>query len=145
MCIRDSDLHFAMVPILCGLIPLFFLRWRLNLLSVSEAEARSMGVNTRLLRLLVILCATLATAASVSISGMIGWPGVSFEHIFAFGITDTVNHFTCNALQIYIRLGLDVYKRQPSNTASNVSSSSFFNASEVALPNRMPDASTAAL
>ena len=54
--VRLDDLHFAMVPILCGLIPLFFLRWRLNLLSVSEAEARSMGVNTRLLRLLVIIC-----------------------------------------------------------------------------------------
>ena len=40
--VRLDDLHFAMVPILCGLIPLFFLRWRLNLLSVSEAEARSM-------------------------------------------------------------------------------------------------------
>ena len=52
--VRLDDLHFAMVPILCGLIPLFFLRWRLNLLTVSEAEARSMGVNTRLLRLLVI-------------------------------------------------------------------------------------------
>lgn len=79
--VRLDDLHFAMVPILCGLIPLFFLRWRLNLLTVSEAEARSMGVNTRLLRLLVILCATLATAASVSISGMIGWVGLVIPHI----------------------------------------------------------------
>ena len=79
--VRLDDLHFAMVPILCGLIPLFFLRWRLNLLSVSEAEARSMGVNTRLLRLLVILCATLATAASVSISGMIGWVGLVIPHM----------------------------------------------------------------
>ena len=79
--VRLDDLHFAMVPILCGLIPLFFLRWRLNLLTVSEAEARSMGVNTRLLRLLVILCATLATAASVSISGMIGWVGLVIPHL----------------------------------------------------------------
>ena len=79
--VRLDDLHFAMVPILCGLIPLFFLRWRLNLLTVSEAEARSMGVNTRLLRLLVILCATLTTAASVSISGMIGWVGLVIPHI----------------------------------------------------------------
>ena len=44
--VRLDDLHFAMVPILLGLIPLFFLRWRLNLLTISEAEARSMGVNT---------------------------------------------------------------------------------------------------
>ena len=79
--VRLDDLHFAMVPILCGLIPLFFLRWRLNLLSVSEAEARSMGVNTRLLRLLVILCATLITTASVLISGVIGWVGLVIPHL----------------------------------------------------------------
>ena len=79
--VRLDDLHFAMVPILLGLIPLFFLRWRLNLLTVSEAEARSMGVNTRLLRFVIIICATLATAASVSISGMIGWVGLVIPHI----------------------------------------------------------------
>ena len=79
--VRLDDLHFAMVPILLGLIPLFFLRWRLNLLTISEAEARSMGVNTKLLRLAVIVCATLTTAASVSISGMIGWVGLVIPHI----------------------------------------------------------------
>ena len=79
--VRLDDLHFAMLPILLGLIPLFFLRWRLNLLTISEAEARSMGVNTKLLRLAVIVCATLATAASVSISGMIGWVGLVIPHI----------------------------------------------------------------
>lgn len=79
--VRLDDLHFAMDPILLGLIPLFFLRWRLNLLTISEAEARSMGVNTKLLRLAVIVCATLTTAASVSISGMIGWVGLVIPHI----------------------------------------------------------------
>ena len=97
--VRLDDLHFAMVPILCGLIPLFFLRWRLNLLSVSEAEARSMGVNTRLLRLLVILCATLATAASVSISGMIGWVGLVIPHICRLLVgQDTQRLLPCSML-----------------------------------------------
>ena len=40
-----------------------------------------MGVNTRLLRCVIIVCATLATAASVSISGMIGWVGLVIPHI----------------------------------------------------------------
>lgn len=79
--VRLGDLHFAMIPILLGLLPLFLLRWRLNLLTISEAEARSMGVNTGLLRLVVIACATLVTAASVSISGMIGWVGLVIPHI----------------------------------------------------------------
>ena len=97
--VRLDDLHFAMVPMLCGLIPLFFLRWRLNLLSVSEAEARSMGVNTRLLRLLVILCATLATAASVSISGMIGWVGLVIPHICRLLVgQDTQRLLPCSML-----------------------------------------------
>ncbi len=79
--VRLRDLHFAMLPIALGLLPLLSFRWRINLLSVSEAEARSMGVDTGKLRLLVIACATLVTAGSVSISGMIGWVGLVIPHI----------------------------------------------------------------
>lgn len=78
--IKSSDLHFAAIPILVGLVPLFLLRWRINLLTVSEAEARSMGIETGRLRLLVIICATLMTSASVSVSGMIGWVGLAIPH-----------------------------------------------------------------
>ena len=78
---RGVDIRFAILPMALGLIPLLLIRWRLNLLTISEAEARSMGVNTKLLRLAVIVCATLATAASVSISGMIGWVGLVIPHI----------------------------------------------------------------
>lgn len=78
--VRGRDVRFAALPILLGLIPLLLLRWRINLLTLSEAEARSMGVDTRRLRLLVIFCATLMTAASVSISGMIGWVGLVIPH-----------------------------------------------------------------
>ena len=78
--VRGRDVRFAALPILLGLIPLLLLRWRINLLTLSEAEARSMGVDTRRLRFIVILCATLMTAASVSISGMIGWVGLVIPH-----------------------------------------------------------------
>lgn len=77
--VRSKDL-LAAIPILGGLIPLFLLRWRINLLTTGEEEARSMGVNTGALRLGIILCATLVTAASVSISGMIGWVGLVIPH-----------------------------------------------------------------
>ena len=63
-----------------GLVPLWILSWRMNLLTLGEEEARSMGVNTRLLRFTVILCATLLTAASVAVSGMIGWVGLVIPH-----------------------------------------------------------------
>lgn len=78
--ILGRDVRFAALPILLGLVPLLLLRWRINLLTLSEAEARSMGVDTRRLRLVVIFCATLMTAASVAISGMIGWVGLVIPH-----------------------------------------------------------------
>jgi iron complex transport system permease protein len=78
--IRLADLPFAAVPILAGLIPLFLLRWRINLLTVGDDEAKSLGVNTGRMRLIVIVCATLVTAASVAVSGMIGWVGLVIPH-----------------------------------------------------------------
>ena len=78
--IKARDVQFAALPILVGLIPLWLLRWRVNLLTVSEAEARSMGVDTTRLRVVVVLCATLMTAGSVAISGMIGWVGLVIPH-----------------------------------------------------------------
>ncbi|MEG2143778.1 MAG: iron ABC transporter permease [Oscillospiraceae bacterium] len=78
--IRPRDLLFAFIPIFAGIVPLILLRWRLNVLTLGEEEARSMGINTKLLRGTVILCATLMTAACVSISGMIGWVGLVIPH-----------------------------------------------------------------
>ncbi len=62
-------------------IPLFLIRWRMNLLSLSYYEARSLGTNVNLLRIVCIICATLLTAASVAISGGIGWVGLVIPHI----------------------------------------------------------------
>ncbi|MDD4200545.1 MAG: iron ABC transporter permease, partial [Eubacteriales bacterium] len=67
--IEPGDIAFAIIPITLGLVPLVMLRWRINLLTVGDEEALSMGIDTGKLRLLVIVCATLLTALSVSISG----------------------------------------------------------------------------
>lgn len=75
------DVGYACIPMAIGLIPLILLRWRINLLTVGSDAARTMGVNTELLQLIVILCATLLTAASVSVSGMIGWVGLVIPHL----------------------------------------------------------------
>jgi iron complex transport system permease protein len=79
--IRNSDLIFAAVPVIAGLLPLFLLRWRINILTVGDEEAKSLGINTGLLRGIIVAFATLATAASVSISGMIGWVGLVIPHV----------------------------------------------------------------
>ena len=78
--IQGSDTLFVFFLVFAGLIPLFLLRWRINLLTVSEDEAKSLGINTGSLRFIVIVCATLITAASVSVSGMIGWVGLVIPH-----------------------------------------------------------------
>lgn len=49
-------------------------------MTVGDEEARAMGINTALMRVVVIICATLLTAASVSVSGMIGWVGLVIPH-----------------------------------------------------------------
>ena len=76
-----KDVWFAFVPMALGLVPLFLLRWRINLLTLGDEEARTMGVNARLLRAAVILSATLITAAAVSVSGVIGWVGLVIPHL----------------------------------------------------------------
>jgi len=79
--ITQKDVWLAGIPIALGCIPLLLLRWRLNVLCMGEQEARTLGVNTRALRFVVIVCATLITAASVSICGMVGWIGLVMPHL----------------------------------------------------------------
>ena len=76
-----EDLGFVIWPMLVGLVPLFLLRWRLNVLAMGDDEARAMGVDAGRLRIWLIIAATLVTAASVSVSGMIGWVGLVIPHM----------------------------------------------------------------
>ena len=78
---RMSDIRFVLIPMALGIVPLFCLRWRINLLTQGDDVARSMGIRTDRLRLTSITCATLLTAAAVSVSGMIGWVGLVIPHL----------------------------------------------------------------
>lgn len=78
---RGTDVAFALIPMAIGALPLLLLRWRINLLTLDEEEASTLGVNTGRLRMIVVLCATFLTAASVSVSGMIGWVGLVIPHL----------------------------------------------------------------
>lgn len=79
--IKVKDVKFLIIPMAIGIVPLVLLRWRLNLLTVEEETSKSVGVNITALRLVVVVCATLLTAASVSVSGMIGWIGLVIPHL----------------------------------------------------------------
>ncbi len=69
----------ALIPV--GILVLMFMRWKLNVLSMGEEEAASLGVDTRRARWIVVLSATVLTTAAVSLSGMIGWVGLVIPHL----------------------------------------------------------------
>lgn len=77
----NKEVAFAFWPMLLGLVPLFLLRWKMNVITMGDDEARSLGVDAGKVRLLSVTCATLVTASAVSVSGMIGWVGLVIPHM----------------------------------------------------------------
>ena len=78
--IRNTDIKMIALPITLGIVITMSIRWKMNLLTMGEDEAKSMGVNTNRIRLLIVFSSTLMTAACVSVSGMIGWVGLVIPH-----------------------------------------------------------------
>ncbi len=76
-----KSLMVGVPPILVGIIILFILRWRMNLLPLTEDEIKSSGTNVLLLRTLTVVAATMITAASVSMCGQVGWVGLLVPHM----------------------------------------------------------------
>src|SRR6476661_3605625 len=76
-----SDLLPLAGPVALGTVVLVALRWRLNVMSLPEDEARTLGVATGPLRITIVLAATLVTSASVATSGIIGWVGLVVLHL----------------------------------------------------------------
>ncbi len=79
--VTESDLQVIIIPFLIGVIPIFLVRWNLNILAFGDEEAKALGIETGKLRTLVIFCATALTASSVSVAGMVGWVGLIVPHI----------------------------------------------------------------
>jgi iron complex transport system permease protein len=79
--IRANDVWSSAPLVIVALVPLALLRWRINILSLGDEEARSLGVEAGKLRLLVIAAATLMTASVVAISGVVGWVGLVIPHL----------------------------------------------------------------
>jgi len=79
-----GDVAGVAPSVVLGLLPLVLLRWRMNVMTLGEDEARALGVDTRRLRLAVVAAATLMTAGVVSISGVVGWIGLLVPHLARF-------------------------------------------------------------
>jgi iron complex transport system permease protein len=76
-----ADLVPLAGPVVLGSAVLVALRWRLNVMSLPEDEARALGLATGPLRIAIIAAATLVTSASVATSGIIGWVGLVVPHL----------------------------------------------------------------
>ncbi len=78
---RAGDVWGTLPAVVLGLVPLVLLRWRINVLSLGDEEARSLGVEAGRIRAVLIAAATLMTASVVAITGVIGWVGLVIPHI----------------------------------------------------------------
>lgn len=79
--INLGDIAAVLPAIVIGLVPMYLLRWPMNLMSLGDEEARALGINAVKMRITFICAATLITSAAVSISGVIGWVGLIIPHI----------------------------------------------------------------
>lgn len=79
--VTAADLLAAAPPALLGLGVLLLLRWRLNLLTLDEDEARALGVRPAALRGAAVAAATLCTAAVTALAGAVGWVGLVVPHV----------------------------------------------------------------
>ncbi|MFA5240657.1 MAG: iron ABC transporter permease, partial [Phycisphaerae bacterium] len=76
-----DDLMLVIIPISAGMIILLLLRWRINILSLGDDEASSLGEKPERMRWLIILSVTVIAASAVTVAGIIGWVGLVIPHI----------------------------------------------------------------
>ncbi len=79
--IGTADLVPLFGPVAIGTAVVVALRWRMNVMSLPDEEARALGVATGPLRVAIVAAATLVTSASVATAGIIGWVGLVVPHI----------------------------------------------------------------
>lgn len=75
-----EDLAPSAIPMIIAMAILYSVRWRLNVLSMGEREAESLGVNTERIKRIIIVTTTLISSLTVSLCGIIGWVGQVIPH-----------------------------------------------------------------
>ncbi|MBP2646091.1 MAG: transport system permease protein [Firmicutes bacterium] len=79
--VKGQDVLWSLGPVLLSFGVLYVMRWKINVLSIGEEEAHTLGINVTRTRLVVLVCATLLAAAATSIGGIIQWVGLLIPHI----------------------------------------------------------------
>lgn len=78
------EVYISLFTMLPGVILLLFLRWQLNVISMGDEEATSMGINVRGIRILLIIVSTIMVAPTVAVAGQVAWIGLVTPHIARF-------------------------------------------------------------
>ena len=77
-----SETLFSVLPVMAvAAFALLSMRWRVNLLSLGDQQALTLGVNVKTTRGITILCSTALTGCAVCISGNVGWIGLVIPHL----------------------------------------------------------------
>ena len=72
---------WALIPVISGILIILIFSYEINVISIGEKEARTMGINVKRSKILIITAATLSTAGAVCLSGVVGWVGLVIPHI----------------------------------------------------------------
>lgn len=76
-----EEILYVLPLIIVCVIVLIIMNLRIDIISLGGEEAKSLGINYKINRLIIIICSTILTACSVSISGNVGWVGLVVPHI----------------------------------------------------------------
>ncbi|MED5605890.1 iron ABC transporter permease [Fusobacterium pseudoperiodonticum] len=76
-----NNIKIAIFPIISGIMILYFLRWRINILSLGDEEVKALGMNPVYIRAIIIIAVTIISATCVTLTGIIGWVGLLIPHI----------------------------------------------------------------
>ncbi|WP_169764567.1 FecCD family ABC transporter permease [Campylobacter mucosalis] len=108
----DKFFILFFISLICG-GTLMVIRWRLNLLSLSDDDIIGLGINPKTLRIIILLCTTLLISAQVAMSGNIGWIGLVMPHMarFLVGQNYNINLPVCAILGAVFMLLIDTISR----------------------------------
>ncbi|MGV3550894.1 FecCD family ABC transporter permease [Rhizobium sp.] len=76
-----DKLLLVVVPILLASIALLGMRWRINILSLGDEDARALGIKVEPLRWTILILVSCIVAAQVAVSGVVGWVGLVVPHM----------------------------------------------------------------
>jgi iron complex transport system permease protein len=79
--VQFSDILPVLPTLVIPAAIILIMRFRLNVMSLGDREAKTLGINLQKTRNMFVVCATLLTASCVCLAGTIGWIGLVIPHI----------------------------------------------------------------